>query len=153
MKYRFSIFTILPFKIKLESIILYVCGYIMFTHHLTNFDFRYAFTISNKIPLILFSENPTVHNKRSHSNRKNAQKRSRRMQLGGRQRRDDLCQDIRDNVCVKQQRDSGYFYSDFGGIYVTGGMFKSQTGPLACLSPFPVWWWIRSNSCIRLRCF
>ena len=27
------------------------------------------------------------------------------------------------------------------GMNVTGGMFKSQTGPLPCLSLFPIWWW------------
>ena len=31
-------------------------------------------------------------------------------------------------------------------IYVMCGRFD-QTGPLACLSPFPVWCWIRSDFC------
>ena len=35
-------------------------------------------------------------------------------------------------------------------IYVTGGRFD-QTGPLACLSPFLIKGWIRSDKCSYLR--
>ena len=37
-------------------------------------------------------------------------------------------------------------------IHVTGGRF-CRTGPLACLSPFPVWYWIRSDLCLLFNCF
>ena len=37
-------------------------------------------------------------------------------------------------------------------IYVTGGRFV-RTGPLACLSTFPIWFWIRPDFCSCLWYF